>query len=389
MAVASKRRKVCVVVTARASYSRIKTALEAIKRHPALELQLVLAGSLLLDRYGSAIRVIENDGFDIAARVFMMLEGENLVTSAKSTGIALSELATVFDNLRPDVVVTIADRFETISTAIAASYMNIPLAHVQGGEVSGSIDDRVRHAITKLANYHFVSTEVARQRVLRLGEPEDKIFITGCPSIDIAADVQRNKSLDFRPLEKYSGVGAKPDLSGRYIVVMEHPVTTEYNEARQQIDTTLRAVHESGVPAMWFWPNIDAGSDGASKAIRAYRENDDPRNITFFKNMEPDDFLRLLLGSKCLVGNSSVGIRECSFLGVPVVNVGARQRGRERGPNVMDVGHEVHAIGNAIKQQCAVGRYDGVPLYGNGDAGERIAQALASLELSHDKVMTL
>jgi len=155
------KRKICVVVTARPSYSRIRTALQAIAAHSDLELQLVVAASALLDRYGNAIQSIERDGFPIAARVYMVLEGENLVTSAKSTGIGLSELATVFDNIKPDAVVTVADRYETLATAVAASYMNIPLVHVQGGEVTGSIDEKVRHSVTKLSNLHLVSTKLA------------------------------------------------------------------------------------------------------------------------------------------------------------------------------------------------------------------------------------
>jgi elongation factor G len=171
------KRKVCVVVTARPSYSRIKTALAAIRSHPELELQLVVAASALLDRYGTAVRTIEDDGFDIAARVYMVLEGENLATMAKTTGLGLLELATVFDNLKPDVVVTVADRYETLATAVAASYMNIPVAHVQGGEVTGSIDEKVRHAVTKLADLHFVSTEKAAERVVRMGEEPAKVFV--------------------------------------------------------------------------------------------------------------------------------------------------------------------------------------------------------------------
>src|SRR6187549_3303455 len=192
-------RKICVVVTARPSYSRIRTALRAIQQHPDLELQLVVAASALLDRYGNAIQAIERDGFPIKARVYMVLEGENLVTSAKSTGLGLVELATVFDNLQPDAVVTIADRYETLATAVAASYMNIPVVHVQGGEVTGSIDEKVRHAVTKLANIHLVSTKLARERVIKLGEEPASIMITGCPSIDIAADVAARPELDFDP----------------------------------------------------------------------------------------------------------------------------------------------------------------------------------------------
>jgi UDP-hydrolysing UDP-N-acetyl-D-glucosamine 2-epimerase len=221
------KRKVCVVVTARPSYSRIKSALLAIVEHPGLELQLVVAASALLDRYGNTIEYIERDGFEIAARVYMILEGENLVTSAKSTGLGLVELATVFDNLQPDVSITIADRYETLATAVAASYMNIPVAHVQGGEVTGSIDEKVRHAVTKLANLHFVSTEKAAERVIRMGEDPDTVFVTGCPSVDLAASILGNPALDFDPIEKYGGVGVPLDLSDGYLVVIQHPVTTE------------------------------------------------------------------------------------------------------------------------------------------------------------------
>ena len=175
------KRKVATVVTARPSYARIKTALQAIREHPDLELQLIVAASALLDRYGNIIRYIQEDGFEITARVYIVLEGENLVTSAKSTGLGIMELATIFDNLQPDVVVTVADRYETLATAVAAAYMNIPVAHVQGGEVTGSVDEKVRHAVTKLANLHFPSTQAAGERIIGMGEDAESVFVTGCP----------------------------------------------------------------------------------------------------------------------------------------------------------------------------------------------------------------
>lgn len=379
------RRKVCVVVTARPSYSRIKSALQAIKVHSNLELQLVVAASALLDRYGETVRYVEQDGFEIAARVYMVLEGENPLTSAKSTGLGLVELATVFDNLRPDVVVTIADRHETLATAVAASYMNIPIAHVQGGEVSGSIDEKVRHAVTKLSNLHFVSTEEAAERVIRMGEDRDTVFVTGCPSIDLAVSILEDPALNFDPIEKYGGVGVPLDLSDGYLVVMQHPVTTEYSEARRHVTETLYAIRDLGIPAMWFWPNVDAGSDGTSKGIRAFRELEDVPNIRFFKNMTPEDFLRLVFNSHCIVGNSSVAIRECSFLGIPAVNIGSRQVGRERGCNVIDVDYNRVSITHAVQHQLANGRYPSDPLYGDGQAGQRIADLLASVSLTVEK----
>ena len=382
------KRKICVVVTARPSYSRIRTALEAIHRHPDLELQLVVAASALLDRYGSAIQAIESDGFPIKARVYMVLEGENLVTSAKSTGLGLMELPTVFDNLQPDAVVTVADRYETLATAVAASYMNIPVVHVQGGEVTGSIDEKVRHAVTKLANLHLVSTPLAAERVKRLGEVPESVVLTGCPSIDIAAAVAARPELDFDPFEKYGGVGPKTDLSNGYIVVMQHPVTTEYDEARAQVEETLYAVRDVGYPVLWFWPNVDAGSDGTSKGIRVFREREKPDNFHLFRNMFPDDFLRLLVHSRAIVGNSSVAIRECSFLGVPAVNIGSRQSGRERGRNVIDTSHDREAIAAAIKQHVRNGKYSRDCLYGDGHAGERIASCLATAPLTIDKQLT-
>lgn len=383
------RRKICVVVTARPSYSRIRTALKAIQEHPDLELQLVVAASALLERYGNAIQAIEHDGFDIRHRVYMVLEGENLVTSAKSTGIGLSELATVFDNLKPDAVVTVADRYETLATAVAASYMNIPVVHVQGGEVTGSIDEKVRHAVTKLSNLHLVSTKLARERVIRLGEPEESVVLTGCPSIDIAAAVAERPALDFDPFERYGGVGPREDLSRGYLVVMQHPVTTEYEEARQQVEETLYGVKELGLPVLWFWPNADAGSDGTSKGIRVFREREkNTNNFHFFRNMYPEDFLRLLCSAAAIVGNSSVAIREASFLGVPAVNIGSRQQGRERGKNVIDVDHDRRAITAAIREHMQRGRPASDHLYGDGRAGKRIADCLAAIELSIDKRLT-
>ena len=381
-------RKICVVVTARPSYSRIRTALKAIDEHPDLELQLVVAASALLDRYGNAIQAIERDGFTISQRVYMVLEGENLVTSAKSTGIGLSELATVFDNLRPDAVVTIADRYETLATAVAASYMNIPVVHVQGGEVTGSIDEKVRHAVTKLANLHLVSTNLAAERVRRLGEEPDSIFVTGCPSIDIAAEVAERPAMDFDPFVKYGGVGPTTDLSRGYVVVMQHPVTTEYEEARQQVDETLHAVKNFGVPVLWFWPNVDAGSDGTSKGIRVFREKEDPPNFHLFRNMSPEDFLRLLCGATAIVGNSSVAIRECSYLGVPAVNIGSRQLGRERGQNVIDVDHDRKEISDAVQTHIKRGKPKRDLLYGDGKAGSRIADRLSKVELKIEKRLT-
>ncbi len=382
------KRKICVVITARPSYSRIRSTMLHLRELPGVELQVVLAASSLLDIYGKVAEYIEKDGFEIHARVYSVVDGQSRLTSAKTTGLGLIELATVLDNLKPDLVVTIADRFETMSTAVAAAYMHIPLAHIQGGEVTGSIDEKVRHSITKLADTHYVSTDLARERVIRMGENPDRVYKTGCPSIDIAADVLKDPEMPKNVFEAYGGVGHILDISSGFIVLMQHPVTTESGDARAQMNASLEAVSRLDMPVLCFWPNLDAGSDGISRAIRIFRERGRDEHFHFFKNLGSEDFLRLLLRSKAIVGNSSVAIRECSFLGVPAVNIGSRQEGREHGPNVIHTGYDANEIEAAVRSHLAHGHYERSSLYGEGNAGEKIGTLLSEIPLETSKRLT-
>ncbi|HMT14281.1 MAG TPA: UDP-N-acetylglucosamine 2-epimerase [Aestuariivirga sp.] len=384
----TSKRKVCVVITARPSYSRIKSALTAIREHPALDLQLVVAASALLDRYGNAVKVIEREGFRVDRTAYMIIEGETLLTSAKSTGLGIVELAGIFADLKPDMVITIADRYETIATSIAAAYMNIPLVHVQGGEVTGSIDEKTRHANTKLADIHLVSSEPAAARVRNMGERPESVFVTGCPSIDLARQAMAAEPRDMAELAaKYSGVGQPVDLTRPYLVVMQHPVTTQYQQARVQTEETLKAVQACGHPALWFWPNVDAGSDATSRAIRTFREFHPEAPIHFYKNMAPADFLSVLINSRGIIGNSSVAIRECSWLGVPAVNIGDRQTRRDRGRNVVDVPHDATAIAAAIANMWRQTERPRDDIYGDGHAGQRIAEVLATVTPTIEKAL--
>jgi UDP-hydrolysing UDP-N-acetyl-D-glucosamine 2-epimerase len=377
-------RKICVVITARASYARIKTAMEQLRDREDVELQVVLSASALLERYGRVTDLIRADGFDVDVEIYSVLEGAELSTSVKSVAVMMMEMATEFARLKPDAVITVADRYETIATAVAASYMNVPLIHVQGGEFTGSIDNKVRHAITKLADVHLVSTNLAQERVMVMGEDPEKVIVTGCPSIDIAAAVAASDTrVDV--FGDYGGVGPLFDLSAGYLVVMQHPVTTHFERALQQVNQTIEAIREIGLPALWFWPNVDAGSDGTSKGLRLFRERHPGAPVHFFKNIPPEDFLRLLIDSRCLVGNSSVGLRECSYLGVPVVNIGDRQVGRERATNVIDVDYDAAAIAAAIRTQLSNGPYSPSMLYGDGAAGPRIAEVAVTIPLSIEK----
>jgi UDP-hydrolysing UDP-N-acetyl-D-glucosamine 2-epimerase len=363
----------------------VKSVLSALSQRPDVELQVVVVASALIDRAGRVVEIIRRDGFSVDAEVLALLEGDSTGSMVKTTGLIMLELTGVFSRLGPDVVVVVADRYETIATSITASYMRIPLAHLQGGEVTGNIDEKVRHANTKLADLHFVSTDMARRRVLAMGESAAAVHLTGCPSIDLAAGITPETQLGFDPLQKYGGVGQPIDISQPYIVVLQHPVTTEESQANDQATATLEAVNALGMPTLWFWPNVDAGADRTSKAIRRFRELHDPKQIHFFKNMEPLEFLRLINRAAVLVGNSSVGVREAGILGVPVVNIGTRQSGRERSTNVLDCGYSSQSIGYAIRSQLEHGRFAPDHLYGDGKAGARIAEILATAQLTSDK----
>jgi UDP-hydrolysing UDP-N-acetyl-D-glucosamine 2-epimerase len=379
-------RKVCVFIGSRANYSSIKSLLRAVQAHPALTLQLVVGASALLDRFGAVVDVIEADGFSPDARVTMIVEGETPATMAKSTGLGLLELPTMFDLLKPDVVVSVGDRFETMSTAIAASYMNIPLAHTMGGEISGTIDESIRHAVTKLAHLHFPANAAAAERIIRMGEPSETVHVVGCPRIDLVSEIAR--SADGIPHAEWldrEGVGAHIDVTKPFLLVNQHPVTTEFGQGKDQIWETLLALDELRMPTIMLWPNVDAGSEDIATGMRTFREKYYPEYIRFYKNFPIETYVRLMLLSACTVGNSSAPIREGAFLGVPTVNIGTRQAGRDRGPNVVDVPYARRAIVDAVRHQMAHGPYPSDPLYGDGKAAPRIADVLATAPLSVQK----
>jgi len=382
------KRKISVVVTSRANYGSIETAMKAIQQHDdALELQLIVGASTLLPRFGEAINYIKRDGFKPVAQVYMVVEGENPITMAKTTGLGLIELATWFQNLEPDVVLTVGDRYETMSTAIAASYMNIPLAQTMCGEVSGTIDESVRHAITKLANIHFPANKKCAERIIKMGEDPNNVHIVGCPRIDLVLDVMQNDSqLDIDIFKQFRGVGGTFSLDEPFLLVSQHPVTTEYEDARRQIEETLFALKKLQMPTIMLWPNIDAGSDRIAKGIRTFRERyKTGQYLHLFTSLPPKIYTRLMLKCACMVGNSSSAIREGAVVGVPAVNIGTRQMGREQGENIINVGYSKEEIIAAIKKQLEHGRYSPDYIYGDGKAGERIAEILATCELKVQK----
>jgi UDP-hydrolysing UDP-N-acetyl-D-glucosamine 2-epimerase len=375
--VPGRRKKVCVVVASRANLARITTVLEAVRDHPALELQVIAAASVLLERFGSAVNVLEAAGFTPDAKIPFIIEGQTPATMAKSTGLGLLELPTALERLEPNIVVTVADRFETIATAIAGAYMNIPVAHTQGGEVSGSIDESVRHAVTKLSHIHFPATKLSTRRVIAMGEDPQYVFDVGCPSIDLVARTRPGTRRDA--LINHCGAGSPIDPEQPFLLVMQHGVTTEYGHGLTQMTATLRAVSSIGMQALVFWPNVDAGSDEVAAGIRQFREQGLAQRCQFFRNLPAEDFARLMTHCTCMIGNSSAALREGAYLGTPAVSVGTRQRDRECGPNVVFISHDPVEITEAIRAQIAHGRYERSDLFGSGTAGRDIAHVLATV----------
>jgi UDP-hydrolysing UDP-N-acetyl-D-glucosamine 2-epimerase len=377
-----KKRKICFIITSHIHYGRSKLILEELKKNKNVELQIIVGASAILPNYGDILSLLKKDGFEYNAKIVMTLEGGSTVAMAKTAGIGIAEFATAFDNLEPDLIVVRGDRYEILSAVIAGAYLNIPIAHIEGGDVTGTIDESVRHAITKLAHIHFATNEKSRERILRMGENPNYVFCVGCPELEF---VVKNNYKVSEELVNYLGVGDIIDLHKSYLVVMQHSVTTEVGQNRSNIEETLKAVYELMVPTVWFWPNVDAGTDEISKAIRVFREEKKPHHMRFIKYLPPEQFVGLLKKAACLVGNSSAGIKEASVLGLPVVNIGTRQNGRLRAENVVDVGYNKNKIKKAIKKQLKHGEYPVSYIYYKKGTSKKIVEILSKVNLYTQK----
>ena len=360
----------------------MKPVMAAIASRSDLQLQVVASGTMVLERFGSAVRNVRDDGFTIDEEIYIELEGSTPSTMAKSVGIAVVEMAGTFHRLRPDVVLLIGDRYETVAAATAAAYMNLTIGHIQGGEVSGSIDESARHAISKFAHFHFPSTERAAHYLERMGERPDTILTIGCPGSDIARTLDR--ILPARVLSA-TGSGAAIDVSRPFLLAIFHPTTTEYGGERAQIRQFLESLDAVGMQCVLLWPNIDAGADHISKTIRQFRDMERPNWLRTITNLPPETYLQVLANAACAVGNSSSFARDAGYFGTPVVLVGGRQAGRETDEHVVFAAATEHEIVAAIGFQLAHGRYPPSTLYGDGFVAGRIAEALAKLEPYHQK----
>ncbi len=381
------KKKIAIVVYSRANYARIKSLLIELNRRNKIDLKVILGASALLDKYGNLEKILKQDKIKITTKSYSIVEGNNPCTMAKSTGLGIIELSQIFSTIKPDIVLTVADRFETIATAIAASYMNIPLAHTQGGEVTGSIDESVRHSITKLAHIHFPASKKSYDRIVKLGENKKNIFLTGCPSLDLID--KKKLTIDSKFVKNFKYVGNNVDFKKNYIVMLYHPVTTMHKLEKENTKILLEVCNKLNKQVIWFWPNVDTGSDLISETIRIFREKNKKSLISFVKNLLPEDFLTLINNSECFVGNSSAGIREGSFLGIPAVSIGNRQKFREHSNNVVfsKINHKdlIFKINKQIKNKKKI---KPSKIFGDGKAAKKIVTVLEKINVDIQKRLT-
>ena len=371
------KKKICVVTGTRAEYGLLKPVMEAIEQNPKLKLSVIAAGMHLVEEFGYTINEIMKDGFVVDGRVEMNPNDDTGYSMSESVGRGISGMADALKRISPDIVLVLGDRIEPLAAAIAAAYMNIPLAHIHGGDSSyGGIDESARHAITKFANIHFPATKKSAGRIIKMGEYNKRVFIVGAPCMDTILHAELMPKKD---VEKKLGL----NLSKPLILLIQHAVTTESNKAESQITETLEAIKELEYPTVIIYPNSDAGG---RIIISKIKEVEGLSFIKTYVNLPYIDYLSLLRYSSVIVGNSSSGIIESAAFRVPAVNIGIRQKSRERANNVIDVGHNrgkiVGAIKKALSKQFKQKIKKCKSPYGKGGAGKKIASILANIELN-------
>lgn len=372
-------RKILIVTERRADYSRFKPIIDEIKKDSELDYYLVATGLHLLKEYGRSLDLIKKDDIKVSKIIPMFREGvrDTGAEMVKATGRFMVEIAGVLEKVKPDIVLSGFDIGANFATAVVAAHMNIPVGHVQGGEISGSIDESLRHATTKFAHFHFPATKEAARRIVRMGENPKCVFPVGCPSIDTLLSAR-----DIPPefLNKTCGI----DVSKKFILIIQHTVTTEIDAVPVHIKATLDAVRDAGIPALLLYPNNDAGARAILKAIRG-------TNIHQVRTLSYEVFANVLKRTAALVGNSSTGIHETATFKIPTVNIGDRQKGRMRPQNVIDVPNDMRAIRKAIDAALR----DKVFLkkvrrcknpYGDGKSATRIAKVLKTIPLTKELV---
>jgi len=352
--------------------------MEAIQSHSELSLSVVATGMHLSAQYGRTVEEIRDDGFTVEREVLMQIDGDSGTAMAKSLGVGTTGLADAFASLNPDIVLLLGDRDEALAGALAAAHMNIPVAHIHGGDsmYGAVIDDSIRHAITKFAHIHFPASELSAKRIRKLGEEEWRITISGAPGLDdiLAGDFEDPVTV----LSKYDLDPLEPLL-----LLVQHPVTTQSERAGEQMKTTLDAVESFDTQIVVIYPNSDAGGNQIISEIES-REFSQP--VRTFRSLPRDEYLALMYAADVMVGNSSSGIIEAPSFNLPVVDVGPRQEGRQRAKNVISVPHKAVRIREALSRVLSDSNQTEISVsatnpYDHGGAGKRIANRLAEVKI--------
>lgn len=380
------RRKIVIPITTRGNFGKMLSTMRAARARADLQLEIFLGGAVIRDKIGEFAELIRSEKFEIS-RTIDYLQGESgdIDTMMRSAAIAVEHFGKAIRQCSPDAVVVIADRYESLSFAFAATCCAVPIVHLEGGESSGSIDDRIRHSITKLAQIHLASSAEAAARIVSMGEFPGSVHVVGSPSFDIIAGLDLE---DLAPLEAFqarNGFGAMLDHRSPFLLVSQHSVVEEHADALRQIEETAEAVRRFGFPVIWIQPNADAGSSVIRSALTAIGAGSLGIPVRVYSAMPLPVYACAMNASRCMIGNSSSGIREAAFLGVPTVNIGTRQSNRMRGRNVMDVNYSRDEIGEAIADRLKSGRFPRDPIYGDGRSGEKIADILATCSLELNK----
>lgn len=369
-------RKILYISGTRADYGLMRSVLRRIHDHPDLSLEIVVTGMHLMEEFGHTIDEIEKDGFSYHV-VDVEYEEDTPEAMAIFIGRLIEELTPVVGDLQPDIILLLGDRGEMLAGAIVGAYLSIPVAHLHGGEVTSTVDDLARNAITKLAHIHLPATEKSKERIIRMGEDPSRIFVVGAPGLD---QIREDSLLSREELEeKY-----QLDFSGPVILVVQHPVTLESDDAGDQIRETLEAIVLLKMQTIVIYPNADAGGRAMIDILREYEQYP---FIKMYKSLVHQDYMSLLAHVSVIVGNSSSGIIEAPSFGIPAVNIGTRQRGRERALNVIDTGYERDAIRNGIERALFDENFrkaiqEKINPYGNGKASERIATILTTIDIN-------
>jgi UDP-N-acetylglucosamine 2-epimerase (non-hydrolysing)/GDP/UDP-N,N'-diacetylbacillosamine 2-epimerase (hydrolysing) len=371
------KRKIIVTTGTRAEYGILRPILREIIKKKKLELILVVTGTHLSKKYGMTINEIKKDKFKIYETFKFLPNDDTGFSVAKSLGEGVIQFAKIFKKVKPDINLILGDRDEMFASAIAAYHMNIPNAHIHGGDISRNIDEYTRHAITKISNIHFPSTEKSKRRIIKMGENPKFVFLTGSPSID---ELRNNKILNKKQFENKYGF----QVTKNSIVLIQHPVTTQIVNTKKHIQNTLKAIEYFGYTTTIIAPNSDAGSNTIFQNIRHFAKSHN--FVKIFPSLPRSDYLYLIKNCGVLVGNSSSGLIEASYFGTPAVNIGIRQQGRERSKNVFDANSEsVISIKRAILRALKKNTKPSY-LYGIGNASQKIVRHLEKIKLNYELI---